>query len=295
MQARRAIWAGLVAGALVGAPAALADAPEDRSDTDSDAEDGSAPDAGDGPVTVGEEMVVYSELEVVRRRRVLEQRLRGSGYRPGKKKDDRTIYRPEVAWKPTVVVYEDGFVIMRRSRVRFEPWVKGKTKAVWLSCIPPLGLMCIKLGGRLVSPARLSAQKEKTLAVMDAPLDDWQEAIASRATQDRLSRQIPDELEALWELGVPMGGVGGEPISEPADRRAAILAFWAGRSCTPEGAAAREVAALFLEYEVQASPFPLTLEEVAAAQAAQRCSDILQISVPSDSPALPSAPMPPTP
>jgi len=276
-----ALWLGLSVGVFA------------AEEADSSAESSSS--ASDGPSTTGEEIVVYGEMEVVRRRRVLDRRLRNMGYKSGVKKDNRTVYRPEVAWKPTVVVYEDGFVVMRRSRVRFEPWVKGKTKAVWISCIPPFALMCIKLGGRLVSPARLSAQKERTLDAMDAPLDDWQAAIASHATQERLNRQIPDELDALWGQGTPMGGGRGEPIPTPEARRQAILDFWAGRSCTPEGAAAREVAALFLEYEVQASPFPLTPDEVARAQAAQRCEDALVISFPDAAEQSAPEPVPPSP
>ena len=208
------------------------------------------------------------------------------------KKDDRTIYRPEVAWKPTVVVHDEGFVIMRRSRVRFEPWVKGRSKAVWLSCIPPLGLMCIKLGGRMVSPARLHAQKGRTLDVMDAPLDSWQDAIVANATEDRLHRQIPDELDALWTSGVLLGMARGEPLQTPEERRQAILAFWAGRSCTPEGAEARLVAALFLEYEVQSSPFPATPAEVARAQDAQRCDDRIILPFPHTASISPAEPMP---
>lgn len=238
--------------------------------------------ADSGATSNGDEIVVYGELEVVKRRRALDRRIRATGYRAGVKKDDRTVYRPEVAWKPTVVVYDDGFVVMRRSRVRFEPFVRGRSKAIWIPCfIPPFTLMCIKLGGRMVSPARLSAQKGRTFDAMDAPLDQWQEAIASSATQERLNRQIPDELEALWTDGVPMGGIGA-PIQTPDARRQALLAFWAGRSCTPEGKAAREVAALFLEYEVQASPFPLTPSEVTTANAAQRCEDTLIITFPGE-------------
>ena len=240
----------------------------------------------------GEELVVYGELEVAKRRSALDRRLRAYGYKVGVKKDDRTIYRPEVAWKPTVVVHDEGFVIMRRSRVRLEPWVKGRSKAVWLSCIPPLGLMCIKLGGRLVSPARLHAQKGRTLDVMDVPLDAWQEAIVANATEDRLHRQIPDELDALWTSGVRLGGATGSPLPTPEDRRQAILAFWSGRSCTPEGAEARRVAALFLEYEVQDSAFPATRAEVAKAQANQRCDDMLVLPFPSTASEPPPVPTP---
>ena len=253
-------------------------------------EDSPAPSEEEVATGEGEELVVYGELEVARRRRAVDQRLRAYGYKVGVKKEDRTIYRPEVAWKPTVVVHDEGFVIIRRSRVRFEPWVKGRSKAVWLSCIPPLGLMCIKLGGLLVSPARLHAQKGRTLDAMDTPLDAWQEAIMANATEDRLHRQIPDELDALWTDGTRLGGVREAPLADPADRRQAILAFWAGRSCTPEGAEARTVAALFLEYEVQTSPFPVTPAELAAAQASQRCEDTLVLPFPDSttSPVVPS-------
>lgn len=274
----RAGWGdGRLAWADEGTPAQAVD---ESSDDGSD-----VAEAGEGE---GKELVVYGELEVAKRRRALDHRLRAYGYRNGVKKNDRTIYRPEVAWKPTVVVHEEGFVIMRRSRIRFEPWVKGRSKVVWLSCIPPFGLMCIKLGGRMVSPARLHSQKERTLNVMDAPLDSWQEAIVANATEDRLHRQIPDELDALWTEGVRLGGARGEPLQTAEDRRQAIFAFWAGRSCTPEGAEARSVAALFLEYEVQSSPFPATRAEVARAQAAQRCDDHIVLTFPETVPVPPA-------
>jgi len=277
---------------LMAALALLSTAPGAARAEEDVAEDSDAPEDDEAGVVEGKELVVYGELEVAKRRRALDQRLRAYGYKSGVKKDDRTIYRPEVAWKPTVVVHDEGFVIMRRSRVRFEPWIKGRTKAVWLSCIPPFGLMCIKLGGRLVSPARLHSQKERTLDVMDAPLDSWQEAIVANATEDRLHRQIPDELDALWTDGVLLGGARGDPLSAPEARRQAILAFWSGRSCTPEGAEARSVAALFLEYEVQTSPFPATPAEVAEAQAAQRCDDTLVLPFPEPTSLPPTAPTP---
>ena len=244
--------------------------------------------SSDGSKAVGDEIVVFSELDVARKRRALEQRIRAVGYKAGVRKENRTIYRPETAWKPTVVVYDDGFVVMKRSRIRFEPWVKGRTKAVWLSCIPPFSLMCIKLGGQVVSPARLTAQKERTLNALDAPLDAWQEAIASNATDTRLHREIPAELDALWTQGIRMDHARGAPLATPEERRAAILAFWEGRACTPEGAAAREVAALFLEYEVQPSPFPATVAEIREANASQTCEDAELLPIPEGSPSPPA-------
>ena len=108
---------------------------------------------------------------------------------------------------------------------------------------------------------------------MDRPLDDWQEAIVSTATRERLDREIPDQLDSLWQDGTPMKVGVSTPHETPAARREAVLAFWSSRACTPEGAAAREVAALFLEYEVQSSPFPVSVDELARANRMQRCED----------------------
>lgn len=268
-------------GLAAGTPAWADDPTPTQSDGEGEIEESRTPSVGAPvPKGLGDEIVVFGEREIVKRRRALDRRIRAAGYRPGIQKDGRVVYRPEVVWKPTVVVYDDGFVILRRSRVRFEPWVRGKTKAVWLSCIPPFTLMCIKLGGRLVSPARLSAQKERTLRAMDRPLDDWQEAIVSTATRERLDREIPDQLDALWQDGTPMKVGVSTPYVTPAARREAMLTFWSSRACTPEGAAAREVAALFLEYEVQSSPFPVSVDELARANRMQRCDDRLELTIP---------------
>lgn len=271
----------LCLGFAAGAPALADDPAPAVPEGDAEVEESRIPSVKPAePQGLGDEIVVFGEREIVKRRRALDRRIRAAGYRPGVKKDGRVVYRPEVAWKPTVVVYDDGFVILRRSRIRFEPWVRGRTKAVWLSCIPPFTLMCIKLGGRLVSPARLSAQKERTLRAMDRPLDDWQEAIASTATRERLDREIPDQLDSLWQDGTPMKLGVSTPHETPAARRQALLAFWSSRACTPEGAAAREVAALFLEYEVQSSPFPVSVDELAHANRMQRCEDRLELTIP---------------
>lgn len=255
-----ALAALLVVGA---APSWADDATSDESTGDAD----------------GDELVVYGDLIVAQKRRALDRRLRASGYRAGKRKDGKTVYEPEAVWKPTVVVHDDGFVVMRRSRVRFEPWAKGRSKLVWVSCIPPFTLMCIRLGGRMVSPARLEAQKERTLAAMDKPLDDWQAALMATGMQKRVQQELPDQLDRLWADGTRLDNAPGEPLPTPEQRRQAMLDFWADRSCTPEGAQVREVVALFLEYEVQPSPWPVTAAELAAAQAAHRCGDVLNLTV----------------
>ena len=140
-----------------------------------EAEAGAA-EAGAAEATGGEEIIVFGQLQVAKARKKLDRDIRELGYRNGEKKGDHTVYRPQSAWRPTVVVYDDGFVVLRRTRPRFEPWVKGKTKLVWLSCIPPFTLMCIKLSGWLVSPARLQPQKARVANGIDPELRGWREA-----------------------------------------------------------------------------------------------------------------------
>ena len=83
---------------------------------------------------VQEEIVVFGELEVARRRALVARDLRGLGYRAGRREQDRTVYRPAEPWRPTVVVHDEGFVVVKRSPVRFEPWLRGRSKLRYLSC-----------------------------------------------------------------------------------------------------------------------------------------------------------------
>jgi len=224
-------------------------------------------------VTAEDEMIVFGDLEERRRRQELEQTLQMMGYRPGKSRDTgRTVYRPEVAWHPTVVIDDDGYAIMRRSPVRFEPWVEGRNNLKWVSCVPPFTVMCVKLGGWLVSERKLSHKKRYVAEGMDPTLDAWRGALVANAMSRRLDEHIPDMLDEIWVRGeVPLG----DPLESHAERRMAILTFWASRACTPEGLRAREVTADFLRYEIQSSAHPVTAEEKAAAEDANLCGEPL--------------------
>lgn len=234
---------------------------------------GAAAGAEDG--TGGEEIIVFGQLQVAKARKKLDRDIRELGYRNGEKKGDHTVYRPQSAWRPTVVVYEDGFVVLRRTRPRFEPWVKGKTKLVWLSCIPPFTLMCIKLSGWLVSPARLEPQKARVANGIDPDLRGWREAIVAQNMEQRIGIDLPEALDQLWLEGKPMRP-DRPPLPTPEQRRAAVLAFWAERSCTPEGQAVRDLVEIFLAMEVQRSPFAAPSAELRAAEATQACGDRLE-------------------
>ncbi|MEL6349027.1 MAG: hypothetical protein AAFV53_38340 [Myxococcota bacterium] len=227
----------------------------------------------DEPVEVRVEddsMIIYGELEERRRRQALEQDLLDLGYTRKKSRDGKTIYRPEIAWHPTVIVDDDGYVILKRSPVRFEPWVNGRTNLRWISCIPPFTIMCIKLSGQLVSPAKLNPKKQLVAETIDPELDAWRAVVVANAMNRRIGEEIPDMLEKIWLEGQPMNPSAPALTSYHA-RRAAILEFWSSRACTPEGEEVRELTADFVRYVIQLSDEPVTEAELAEANARNLC------------------------
>jgi len=208
-----------------------------------EAEEVEGPTETEQPVA-SEEIVVHGDLEIARRRAALERGIRNLDYQPGKRKGDTVVYRPYSPWKPSVVVHDEGFMIVKRSPVRFAPPTKQRRAVDYLWCIPPFGLMCIRPGGQVVSPAKLNHQKARVAYTVDPDLRDWREAIVSRAWSARVGEEIPTLLDATWQDGVP---IKGEAVLEtPAQRRAAILDFWSGRACNDEGQEVRDLVALFL-------------------------------------------------
>ena len=254
-----------------------ADAPDeviDEAAPDTDADTSALEEAIN--TGAGEEIIVYDDLEIARRRAKVDQDLRNLGYRAGTKRDDRTIYRPEVPWKPSVVVYDEGFVIIKRSPVRFAPPTRKQRPIDYLWCVPPLTPMCVRIGGQIVSDAKLQPQKYRVAQGIDPDFRDWRAAIVSNAWAERIGEEIPDQLDACWRDGQPFEG--DAVLATPADRRREILAFRSSRACTPEGMEVRDLVDLFLEYEVQASDTPLSPEEIQTATSEDLCGTPLGFS-----------------
>jgi len=221
------------------------------------------------------EIVVYGDLVVARRRGELTQSLRELGYDKGKRKDGRTIYRNQIAWRPDVVVDDDGYYTVKRSPVRLDwpdlPGVWGRPPVGVLPCLVSPTL-CIKAGGQVVSPRKLNAAKRQVHEGIADEAERWQQAVSARAMRHRLEDEIPVLLDGIWQEG---RGPGGEHYDTREARRAALLDFWATRTDYPEGQLAREMAAIFLEMEVQGSQWPVTKAEEQAANARCGCSPLL--------------------
>lgn len=224
-----------------------------------------------------EEIVVFGELEVARERQQVINDLRALGYKPGKRKDGYTVFRPESPWKPSVRVYDDGFVVLRRTPPRWQAPGDPNKPLNNLWCLPPFTPMCIRIGGVVVSQRKLQHQKHRVVSSLESDMRDWRTALSGLAMSERLGTELPDQLDALWHDGLSPAGL---PVAEPAERRAAILGLWASRTCTPEGAAVRHAVRVYLEHEVQPSAHPVTPDEEAAAEQASACGDVLDLSMP---------------
>ncbi len=262
----------LILALLAGSGAARGEAPAEEASREAataPAVEAESVEADDPDATI----TVWGEAEIARRRAALERDLLQNGYEPGRRKGDRTVYRARQAWKPSVVVYDDGFVVLRRGPVRF-----GVPEGVnpWWNLLCPLALpMCVRVGGQIVSKRKLDPVKGKVLAETRPELQAWQDAIVARAMQERLDEEVPSMLDAVWHEG--RSPEDGRFLPTPAERRKAILDFWAGRACNPEGQAVRDVVELYLSEEVQGSEAPLRPDEIAAAEAANPCGDRLDL------------------
>lgn len=230
-----------------------------------------------------EEMIIHGESVVAKKRGEFERKLRRLGYDKFIRKDGRTLVRHRTSYKPTVVIDDDGWMTVRRSPIRIDPPGKRDNKLRYLWCLPPFTItpLCIKLGGQTISRRRLQSHKERVVQGTRGYVSEWRTAVINLAMDSRLGRDIPNMLDSIWSEG-HMGEKDSMTLESHAERRAALMQFWAGRSCVKEGAQARELVRDFIVYEVQASAHPATAEEIREANAAQRCPEAAALPLPGD-------------
>lgn len=227
------------------------------------------------PPPSGEEVIIYEETEVARRRGEVYQALRAEGYRKGRDLGDRTVFLPRSAWKPQVVVYDDGWVALRRSPPRIHAPGRsfadqGRPTEYLLCIIMPTS--CISIGGWLVSKRKLDPIKEEVLDATREEVRALNDAVARRELVHRLNEDIPGDLEAIWAR---------EELS-PADRHLLLYTYWDTRTETPEGMEARAAIRGFLVGVVQGSATPITAAELARLNAGRESEAPLVLPVPEE-------------
>lgn len=120
--------------------------------------------------------------------------------------------------------------------------------------------------GRISARAFRNLRTEVLDDVRPAALE-WRARLVDRAVESQLD-DLPDRLYALFYEGVPL--VDGATIPTWEARRAAIYAYWDGRTEDRWGMMARDVVAAFVRGEVQGSDHPFPAEEQARLDDARR-------------------------
>lgn len=111
---------------------------------------------------------------------------------------------------------------------------------------------------------KVSAYQNTVMAEVRDDLMDYRKKIQQRYFSDYIA-SLPERLDALWHDDVSLDG--GDPVTDPAKKRAQVLAFWAGRTDTPEGRTVSRSVELWLREVVMESEHPVTRDEAAAAEA----------------------------
>ncbi|TVQ93427.1 MAG: hypothetical protein EA397_04730 [Deltaproteobacteria bacterium] len=243
-------------------------------DEDGDLED--SPEARGSPPSRSDEIIVYGERGIDPERIALEKRLMDKGYDRVVEKDGYVIFRHDEAWKGEFRLYDDGWVRYKRQPVQFRP--NNNNILGWASCA--LVLPCVRAGGQSLSKRKWNGVRRRALEDADELGRTWSDRVADRSV-DRTVDRLPDQLEALWDEGEPLTK-GGEKLSTPEARKAALLDYWESRTDTVWGNRVRAVVELFLRAEVQNSPWPFTSQEIRAFNARRTCEAVLDLDRPLD-------------
>lgn len=197
------------------------------------------------------EMIIFGEREVDIRRKNLDDHLHRSGYREGIEKEGRTVYRPETSWKPSVVVYDSGFVELKRTPPRFESYLKHRND-VWryLACVPPFTIMCVDINGWMINERKLQHAKEDIVVETHSDVIAWQEALEKMGMEERINNTIPVMLDTVWKQGLLPDGT---TTSEPQERFDWIVNFYKNRLCNEYGLMVRDIITTYVEEEISTS------------------------------------------
>jgi hypothetical protein len=212
-----------------------------------------------------EVVVVYAEERVRQARARVERVLRDMGYGTDVVVDegDHVIMRHVEPWKGEVVLWDDGWMEVRRQPLRVEgqrmPWARTDSAVAWAGCLV-WPWLCVKLGGGTVGHRKWLGVETGAVDVAHGPVEEWGDRIADLAT-DRTVDGLPPRLLDLWERGVPLEG--DATLQTPGERRAEIRRYYESRTDTVWGQAVRDAIRGFVYAVVQTSETPYPAEELA--------------------------------
>jgi len=189
----------------------------------------------------------------------------------GRKADGTLVFGGPESWMGAALLSPDGMLSFRRRVVSFTPQVPVEgppdSRVSHADRIVRTGEPSVGMEGGIRGPAakrKLAGVQATVHEAVDEDIRFLRLVLAETALREVLAA-LPTRLLRLWNDGIPL--VDGPLISTPAERRAAIVDYWASRPDTRDGRMAQEVVADFVAGMVQRSDHPFTNAEIAAARA----------------------------
>lgn len=226
------------------------------------------PPPAEAPPAEPYEVIVYGELLVEQARAAVVQKLDELGYEAEVvDRGDHVVYRHANAWYGEVVLYDDGWVQVKRQPLRVEgrkmPWAAQDSPGAWAGCVI-WPWLCLRTSGATYGTRKWRSRETMTVDEIDAEARTYADRIADLATSRKIE-SLPDRLVALWEKGVPL--VPGPVLATPEERRRALFAYWASRTDTAWGHEVQGAVEAFCRGVVQHSDHPFTEAELEALRA----------------------------
>ena len=256
----------LAAAALAQAPSEPPESEPPGSEPTASEPSASEPTASTDPRTGMSimEITVWGRLAIDQAEDDIVQAMERLGYSVNRQ-GDRIVFRPSRAWRGAAI-FEDGALTFRRPIAGIAPRpdpVFAYDPRRQTTAIDPSG----RASGLYdpgpsfwVLPSRKKLDTVRT-AVREELADElaWYQAVVARTAVEEQVAALPDQLDAVWNDGTPLYGVG--PLATPKERRRHVLEFWASRAATPEGQFVCRAVAAWLDATVQTSDHPITDEE----------------------------------
>ncbi|MBX2797843.1 MAG: hypothetical protein KTR31_09250 [Myxococcales bacterium] len=210
------------------------------------------------------EVTVYGEMLVEQARQAVVEELEELGFDHDViEMADRVVYRHVEPWRGEVVLFDDGWMQVKRQPLQVEgrevPWAKRNTPLAWAGClIYPWA--CLRVNGVMVGQRKWRARETLTVTAVQPKVEVWSDRVADLAV-GRKVEALPQLLEALWLEGRPIDGTLQRLLTY-RDRRAALLDFWSTRTETAWGHEVRRAVEGFCRAVVQSSDHPFLPREL---------------------------------
>lgn len=215
---------------------------------------------------VDEEVTVWGTAAIRQARDRLILRMIRSGWEPKARREDGTVvFKGPESWMGAAMITPDGLLDFRRNIVsvgrQYDVQLPPGAQSAMQDRAQLSDAGSTRMGG-ITGPAskrKLAGVRAELQREVEDDLRHMRRVLSETALQEKMAA-LPDKLDRLWREGLPLRGT--ELISSPAERRAAVVEYWATRPDSRDGRMAQRVVADWVSQVVQNSAHPFTAEEL---------------------------------